>query len=234
MTVEEDLRTRTYYTPREVQAHNSPHDDCWVSFLGLVYDMTPLLRENPGELAQPIADVAGTDISHWFDPKTSDVKRHMNVNTGLEEYYIPMGRFLQIPPSDPTDDFQTDFELPWWMDHKRGEASQYWVGMLSAKTRPIRIVNMLTKDEHTLEVCSEDTLAQIEEKYLKYNMHAASYTWKRIPDGGAADMQLLDMAKNLEGNGVRDESGEYEDLGMDEDYYTPSLHLYFKDDLTVA
>ena len=29
-------------------------------------------------------------------------------------------------------------------------------------------------------------------------MHAASYTWKRIPDGGAADMQLLDMAKNLE------------------------------------
>ena len=48
MTVEEDPRKRTYYTPREVQAHNSPHDDCWVSFLGLVYDMTPLLKENPG------------------------------------------------------------------------------------------------------------------------------------------------------------------------------------------
>lgn len=33
---------------------------------------------------------------------------------------------------------------------------------------------------------------------------------------------------------MKDESEEYEELGMDDDYYIPSLHLYFKDDLSVA
>ena len=73
MTVEEDPRKRTYYTPREVQAHNSPHDDCWVSFLGLVYDMTPLLKENPGAarpraiLMRPLSpvDVITAAVTMW-------------------------------------------------------------------------------------------------------------------------------------------------------------------------
>ena len=51
---------------------------------------------------------------------------------------------------------------------------------------------------YTLHPTSSTSPIGEQEKYLKYNMHAASYTWKRIPDGGAADMQLLDMAKNLE------------------------------------
>mmetsp|Transcript_41562 Transcript_41562/g.131016 ORF Transcript_41562/g.131016 Transcript_41562/m.131016 type:complete len:93 (-) Transcript_41562:19-297(-) len=38
-----------------------------------------------------------------------------------------------------------------WKDHESAEP-KYWVGMLSKKTRMIRIVNMLTKDEHTVEV----------------------------------------------------------------------------------
>lgn len=42
--------------------------------------------------------------------------------------------------------------------------------MLSDKIRRIRIVNMLTKDEHTIEVCGEDPLEEIKNKYLKYNM----------------------------------------------------------------
>ena len=25
-----------------------------------------------------------------------------------------MGRFVHIPPSDPSDDFASDFDLPWW------------------------------------------------------------------------------------------------------------------------
>eukprot|EP00961_Rhodomonas_salina_P152376 2051135-Rhodomonas_salina.1 len=95
-----------------------------------------------------------------------------------------MGRFLHVPPSDPTDDFETDFDLPWWkvrpvldplvlrlvcsassqllhilshrsspfrfcspltsvaQDHE-AEEPQYWVGMLSSKTRQVRIVNMV-------------------------------------------------------------------------------------------
>jgi hypothetical protein len=66
-----------------------------------------LLRRAAGDLSQPIADVAGTDISHWFNAKTGDVKRHMNVETGIEQYFTPMGRFVHIPPTDPTDDFNT-------------------------------------------------------------------------------------------------------------------------------
>mmetsp|Transcript_41562 Transcript_41562/g.131015 ORF Transcript_41562/g.131015 Transcript_41562/m.131015 type:complete len:109 (-) Transcript_41562:339-665(-) len=106
----EDL-TRTYFTPNEVASHNSSQNDCWVSFLGRVYNLTDLILENKGALIQPIADAAGKDISHWFDPK-GDVKRHINMETGIEEYYTPMGRFLHIPPSDPSMDFNTDFDLP--------------------------------------------------------------------------------------------------------------------------
>ncbi|EKX41785.1 hypothetical protein GUITHDRAFT_88327 [Guillardia theta CCMP2712] len=245
----EDL-TRTYFTPNEVASHNSSQNDCWVSFLGRVYNLTDLILENKGwyedaekrrrmtvklagALIQPIADAAGKDISHWFDPK-GDVKRHINMETGIEEYYTPMGRFLHIPPSDPSMDFNTDFDLPWWKDHESAEP-KYWVGMLSKKTRMIRIVNMLTKDEHTVEVCSEDILEQIQSKYLMHNKHAASYTWKRLPRPGVEkEMVVLDMKKTLEQNGVVDESEEFEELGLDDDYFIPSLHLYYKDDLTVA
>ncbi len=67
-----------------------------------------------GELSQPLADSAGKDISHWFNPKAQDIRRWVNQSTGLEEYYTPMGRFVHIPPSDPSDDFGSDFDLPWW------------------------------------------------------------------------------------------------------------------------
>jgi len=48
MTGVVEQRERTYYTPREVAEHNSPNEDCWVSFLGRVYDITSLLKENLG------------------------------------------------------------------------------------------------------------------------------------------------------------------------------------------
>ena len=34
---------RRYYTPYEVATHNCM-EDCWVSFLGGVYDLTPLIK----------------------------------------------------------------------------------------------------------------------------------------------------------------------------------------------
>ena len=79
-----------YYTPSEVAAHNTS-SDCWVSFLGKVYNLTPLCEEHSGiivntahyrdhssrsvgsVLLKPIVTHAGKDISHWFDPKTKDV-----------------------------------------------------------------------------------------------------------------------------------------------------------------
>lgn len=81
-------------------------------------------------------------------------------------------------------------------------------------------------------MCAEDTVNQISDKYLVYNKHAASYTWKRLPTNGEKDMVVLDMTKNLEDNGLKDEGDDFEELGIDEEYYVPSIHLYFKDDLT--
>lgn len=64
---------RRYFTPVEVAQHNQP-EDLWVSYLGCVYDLTPLAQEHKGDLLlKPIVEVAGQDISHWFDPKTKDV-----------------------------------------------------------------------------------------------------------------------------------------------------------------
>nr|XP_045231333.1 chromodomain-helicase-DNA-binding protein 3 isoform X10 [Macaca fascicularis] len=64
---------RRYFTPAEVAQHNRP-EDLWVSYLGRVYDLTSLAQEYKGNLLlKPIVEVAGQDISHWFDPKTKDV-----------------------------------------------------------------------------------------------------------------------------------------------------------------
>ena len=44
----------------------------------------------------------------------------------------------------------------------------------------------------------------------------------------------LDMDKTLEQNNVPDESEKFSSIGIDEDYYIPTLHIYFNDDLTYA
>lgn len=39
---------RRYFTPAEVAQHNAP-EDLWVSYLGSVYDLTPLARKYKGK-----------------------------------------------------------------------------------------------------------------------------------------------------------------------------------------
>ena len=66
-------KLRRYYTPAEVALHNCA-DDIWVSFFNRVYDLTNLVQENYSELCEPIIKAAGTDITHWFDPATAEVR----------------------------------------------------------------------------------------------------------------------------------------------------------------
>eukprot|EP00794_Sanderia_malayensis_P015412 gene15412-16986_t len=208
-----------YYTPNEVSIHNTLKD-LWVSFLGKVYNLTPLCQTSSGEvLLKPIIAAGGSDISHWFDSKTKDIRTHVDPTTNCLFPYIPMGRFIHIPPRCPRTDWANDFGRPWWKDES------YCIGLLSRKTRKIRIINNLTSQEQTLEVCSEEVMAEILERYLVYNQHAASYTWKY-------NEKYLDMDKTLESNGVVDESEDFYKLGMDEDLFLPAIHLYFNDDLT--
>ena len=68
-------------------------------------------------------------------------------------------------------------------------------------------------------------MSEILERYLPYNSHAKSYTWKYLGKN-------LQMNKNLENNGIVDESDDFFELGMDEEQFFPLITLYFNDDLT--
>jgi len=210
-----------YYTPNEVSVHNTPKD-LWVSFLGKVYNLTPLCQQFAGDtLLRPIITAAGKDISHWFHPKTKDIRTHVDPTTGCSVPYTPGGRFVHIAPPCPRTDFANNYGRPWWKDER------YCVGVLSKKTRFIRIINTLTSQETTIEVCSEEIMSEILTRYLVYNAHAASYTWKY-------NGVNLDMAKTLEDNGVKDEDEEFYELSIRDDQFLPAIHLYFNDDLTEA
>ena len=213
-----------YYTPAEVAAHNRA-DDLWVSFFGRVYDLTALVAANPGSLVLPIVEAAGTDITHWFDPVTKDVRSWIDPETEFEMPFTPMGAFLHCPPPKPTAEWSSNIGTPWWKDKSLS------IGQLTAKTRKICLFNMLTKQSTTLEVCTEETLEEIQRRYLAHNSHSASYTWKRTDTSGT---RLLQMRDTLDANGIPDESLQFDALNMDEDDFIPIIHLYFSDDLTSA
>jgi hypothetical protein len=211
---------KRYYTRADVAKHSTSHD-CWISYFGNVYDLTPLLAEYKGPLAQPIISAAGTDISHWFDEGTREPITHICPRTGLDQIYCPWGRYIHVPPEGPESDWATDFELPWWRDPR------YFIGSYTARERKIYIVSLLTKQKHLLEVPVEETIEEVRERYLALNFHAKSYTWKRLG-------KPLDMEKTLEENGMKDETEEFHRLGIDPDDHIPTIHLYFDDDLTEA
>ena len=43
-----------YFTPNEVSSHNTAND-VWVSFLGKVYDLTPFVEDNAGNLKKTLS-----------------------------------------------------------------------------------------------------------------------------------------------------------------------------------
>lgn len=208
-----------YFTPSEVSAHNTT-SDLWVSFLGKVCDLSPLMSQHMGDaLLLPIMEAAGRDISSWFDPETKDLLRFVDPVTGCVRYHTPRGRFVHVPPAEPRSDWAGDGGEPWWRDRR------YEVGRLTAKTGWVRVINTLTSQEQRLQVCCEETLDQIRERYLGYNSHAHSYTWKY-------DSVPLDMKKTLGENSVPDDDGELESLRLDRHLFTPAVLLHFNDDLT--
>ncbi len=46
MALPKPYEKRRYYTGADVSSHSKGTGDCWVSFFGSVYDLTPLLAEN--------------------------------------------------------------------------------------------------------------------------------------------------------------------------------------------
>ncbi|XP_022206273.2 cytochrome b5 domain-containing protein 1 isoform X1 [Nilaparvata lugens] len=226
----QDLRTKVvenkklpFVMVRDVVLHNKP-DDCWVIIFGLVRDLTPLIEEYQNspegkDMVKPILAFAGKDISHWFDARTGDMKRHVHPITGALVQWTPHGRIPHVGIETAGTDWTPPPRLPWWMD------SRYVVARLTAQERQIRILNMLTGLEAQLCVCAEDTINQIQERYLQFNAHAHSYLW-------TYDRRPLQMDKTLQGNRIYDERQTFEDLEMPATFYVPCLMLYFKDDLS--
>jgi hypothetical protein len=176
--------------------------------------VAPLLEHCPGNLTRPVLQMAGRDVSHWFDADTGDVRRHVDPVSLVRCYYTPQGRFVHVPPPWPDSAWATDFGLPWWLD------PAYCIGRLSRKVRKVKIVNTLTGDEDVLEVCAEETIASIRNRYLEYNADAHNYAWKRLG-------KPLDLQKTLDENDIEDQTEEFYELDLDEDYYIPALTLYY-------
>ncbi|VDL59339.1 unnamed protein product [Hymenolepis diminuta] len=169
----------------------------------------------------PILTAGGTDISHWFDSKTGDLRSHIDPITFARVPYTPYGRFLHVPPPYPTSDWPNDFVVPWWKD------KSYQIGKLTKKARTIKVINTLSLTEDIIEVCSEETMLDILERYLECNAHAASYTWRYADE-------VLDMDKTLEENGIADKDDMLEELLLNVDNFIPEILLYYNDDLTEA
>lgn len=88
---------------------------------------------------------------------------------------------------------------------------------------------MLTHQEDIIEVPCEETIEEIQERYLLVNEHAASYTWKTVTN------KPLDMEGTLDENEIFDETSKFEELGIPQNqWYIPPILIYFDDDLTEA
>ena len=220
------VRKHRYYLPSEVKEHNTAND-CYVSIFYEVFNLTKFIQENYSPLMDPIIKAAGTDISHWFDPKTKEPKTCILEGTSLISYYTPNGQFPQIPPPYPDAEWDYDFDIPWWKN------PNFKVGKLTHKVRKLKIMNTLTEHVDLIECCEEEIIWEILRRYKKYNDHAESYTWKRL-------QRRLDMDLTLDENDVPDETEDhfaiYDDnvKNIEDEEYIPVIHLYFNDDLTEA
>jgi hypothetical protein len=118
------------------------------------------------------------------------VKTCIHPVTKLVVPYTPDGRFVHVPPSEPRSDWKNDFGTPWWKNE------QYCIGNLTKKTRNVRVVNTLTHQEHVVEVCSEETIEEIQSRYEEFNHEIEDYVWKRL--GNELDMfKTLDELGNV-------------------------------------
>lgn len=102
---------------------------------------------------------------------------------------------------------------------------------LTRKARLVKVLNMLSQSDTLLRICNEETVSQIQDRFMEYNQHCKSYTWRAVVNDVIID---LDVDKTLQENGVIDESEDFQKLGLDEDFYVPTLLIYFDDDLTYA
>lgn len=106
------------YAPFEVIIHNQPND-CWLSFLGKVFDVTPLVKQyKDKDCIKPILAFAGKDVSHWFDEKTGEIRHFIHPVTGVEVPYCPHGPIPDVKCQVPSTEWRPIDGTPWWHNNK--------------------------------------------------------------------------------------------------------------------
>ena len=88
----------------------------------------------------------------------------------------------------------------------------------------------MNQQEDIIDVCSEDDITTImNNRYMEYNKHGGSYTWKALVHDTIIN---LDMNQTLQQNCIIDESESFEKVGLEVNFYLPTLLLYYNDDFT--
>ena len=150
-------KRKRYYTKNDVSKHFQS-GDLWITMFNRVLDLSPLIQDNfTSALCKPLIDNAGKDISHFFNPKTQEPLTRIDASTGNKVFFTPYGRFLHVLPVQATSEAELMPKngIPWWRDTK------YRIGLLSEKERRVRVINMLTHQEHVVGCPCEETIEEI-------------------------------------------------------------------------
>ncbi len=126
-----------------------------------------------------------------------------------------------MAPAYPCAQWATNFGAPWWRD------ARFVVGRLTNHVRRVRVVNMLASQAQLLDVCEEETIREIENRYARWNKHTTSYTWKY-------NGVCVNMEETMAANGLEDETAVFHALSINErdPVCIPELHVYYNDDLS--
>lgn len=176
-----------FYALTDLVQHNDS-TDAWICIFSSIYDITSLIKKTKGtEVYQLLIDYAGQDISFWFDERTYEPRKRIDLYTHESVLVIKSLSILE------------KFERPFW------QTQDLLIGRLIEHPRYIRLIHhFLPKQSYKLEVDENETVGQIAKKFLKYNSHIFSYIWQY-------DGKRLDFHKTLTENGIPNEelSDEY-------------------------
>ena len=203
-----------FYTKYDLSQFNTVNK-AYLSLFQNVFDLTKVLKDNQTtKNNDSVFKHVGKDISFLFNPKTKNpYAMDNNIKTSSLTKYDNEMLYFNVKGKEGE---------PWFKDES------LIVGRMTSREIKIRLVNTLNYLEHVLVVPIEETLDEICERYLRFNYHARSYTWKDI------DGNVLDMRSTLVELGLSENYENLEYVQVDEeDIYIPSLYLYFNDDLTI-
>ncbi|XP_052864429.1 cytochrome b5 domain-containing protein 1 [Anopheles cruzii] len=177
-----------YYLPDEVVIHNEA-TSAWVSFYGLVLDITPLftvaLEKQPTleKRLRWLLAFAGKDLSSFFTENPIAPTERTNCHGKRVPIFLPS---LERNPVTGRR---------WWRDPSLA------IGRVTRFACPVKIINTLTFHATEMVVCCEDTVAVVRQKYAeRYNDGAHQYEWRRDLRRGTEKGKLR-LDKTLQGNG---------------------------------